>query len=444
MKKVVGLAAVLSSALLTTSAFATNGDNMIGVSPASRAMGGIGVGMCVGPTDAIFRNPAWLSREKGFNVSFGGILFMPHVKGRSKGYFDTDPANPGGVVSTDTGYVTSKADTFMIPEIAITNQISDNVVIGIGAYGVSGMGVDYRDKNLALGPDGKYHNGLAKMHTTLQFMRIVPAVGYKVNEALTVGGALHLAWGSLDLGAELGYDSDGDGIPDTFFNAGGGQSQSYGIGASLGINFKPTENICIGASYQSSVKMTYKNVFDSNGDGKFEDLKLEQPQEFAVGVGYRPVETFKIGFDVRWINWSDADGYKQFKWEDQWVFAVGGEYKVTPKLALRAGYNYGKTPIKSKSNLNTANANNIPDFSQPFPDYNVEWFNLIGFPAIAEQHITLGFGYQFTEKFTLNMSYVRAFEKKVESSASVMASKDLIAGAKNAQDSIGISLDWHF
>ena len=42
------------------------------------------------------------------------------------------------------------------------------------------------------------------------------------------------------------------------------------------------------------------------------------------------------------------------------------------------------------------------------------------------------------------MSYVRAFEKKVESSASVMASKDLIAGAKNAQDSIGISLDWHF
>ncbi|WP_457640898.1 OmpP1/FadL family transporter [Persephonella sp.] len=435
MKKVLGSAALISAVLSTTS-FATNGDNMIGVSPASRAMGGIGVGMCVGPTDAIFRNPAWLSREEGFNVSFGGILFMPHVKARSK-----DPNNG------DTGYVTSDADTFTIPEIAITNQISDNVVIGIGAYGVSGMGVDYRSKDLVLGPDKKYHNGLAKMHTTLQFMRIVPAVGYKVNEALTIGGALHLAWGSLDLGAELGYDSNKDGVPDTFWNAGGGQSQSYGIGASIGINYKPSENICIGASYQSSVKMTYKNVFDSNGDGKFEDLKLEQPQEFAVGVGYRPFETFKVGFDVRWINWSDADGYKQFKWEDQWVFAVGGEYKVTSKLALRMGYNYGKTPIREKSNLDLgpymggSSLNNIPDFANPFPDYNVEWFNLIGFPAISEHHLTFGFGYQFTEKFTLNMSYVRAFEKKVESTAMNGA---ILAGAKNAQDSIGISLDWHF
>ncbi len=436
MKKVISSAAALGTVLLTTSTFATNGDNMIGVSPASRAMGGIGVGMCVGPTDAIFRNPAWLSREKGFNVSFGGILFMPHVKGRSK-----DPAND------DSGYVTSKADTFMIPEIAITNQINDNVVIGIGAYGVSGMGVDYRDKDPRL----------ANMHTTLQFMRIVPAVGYKVNNALTVGGALHLAWGSLDLGATMMCDTDGDGQPndcnnngtplDDVWNAGGGQSQSYGIGASIGINYKPSENICIGASYQSSVKMTYKNVFDSNGDGKFEDLKLEQPQEFAVGIGYRPVNIFKIGFDVRWINWSDADGYKQFKWEDQWVFAVGGEYKVTPKLALRMGYNYGKTPIREKSNLDLgpymggSSLNNIPDFANPFPDYNVEWFNLIGFPAIAEQHITLGFGYQFTEKFTLNMSYVRAFEKKVESTAMNGA---ILAGAKNAQDSIGVSLDWHF
>ncbi|WP_457622839.1 OmpP1/FadL family transporter [Persephonella sp.] len=435
MKKILGTA-VLTTAVISTSSFATNGDNMIGVSPASRAMGGIGVGMCVGPTDAIFRNPAWLSREEGFNVSFGGILFMPKVKGRSK--------SPS---TGDTGYQTSDADMFTIPEIAITNQLNDRTVIGIGAYGVSGMGVDYRDKDPRL----------AKMHSSFQFMRIVPAVGYKVNEFLTVGGALHLAWGALDLGSTMMCDTNGDGQPDDcnkngtplddVWNAGGGQSQSYGIGASLGLNIKPSENICIGVAYQSSVKMTYKNVFDSNNDGVFEDLKLEQPQEFAVGVGYRPVDTFKVGFDVRWINWSDAEGYKQFKWKDQWVFAVGGEFKATPKLALRAGYNYGKTPIRDKSNLDLgplfggSSLNNIPDFAQPFPDYNVEWFNLIGFPAIAEHHITLGFGYQFTDNFTLNMSYVKALEAKVESTA---ANGAILAGAKNAQDSIGVSLDWHF
>jgi len=67
---------------LSGSSLATNGDNLIGVSPASRGMGGIGVGMPVGPTDTIFRNPAWMSYYKGFNLSFGGILFMPKVKAK--------------------------------------------------------------------------------------------------------------------------------------------------------------------------------------------------------------------------------------------------------------------------------------------------------------------------------------------------------------------------
>ncbi|NPA17005.1 OmpP1/FadL family transporter [Persephonella sp.] len=421
MKKVAGSVALVS-ALLSTGAFATNGDNMIGVSPASRAMGGLGTGICLEPTDSIFRNPGWLGRQKGFNISFGGILFMPHVKAKSS--IGGQPAS----------YETSKADTFTIPEIAITNQINDQVVIGIGAYGVSGMGVDYRDKA-----------NLARMHTSLQFMRIVPAVGYKISDQLAIGGALHLAWGSLDMGAIL----CGDGTdPTTCWNAGGGQSQSYGIGASIGINFKPLDDVCLGAYYQSGVKMKYKNVFDSDGNGDFEDLKLEQPQEASVGVGFRPIEELKFGFDIRWINWSGADGYKQFKWKDQWVFAVGGEYKVTPRLALRAGYNYGKSPIRSKSGLNAPNMNYIPDLQAPFPDFNLEWFNLVGFPAIAEHHLTFGFGYQFTENFTLNVSYVRAFEKTVTTTGTYYdragAYPNSTVSAKNAQDSIGVSLDWSF
>jgi long-chain fatty acid transport protein len=76
--------AILASALLgaVSLSFATNGDNLIGVSPASRGMGGIGVGMPVGPTDTIFRNPAWMTYYKGFNMSFGGILFFPEVKAK--------------------------------------------------------------------------------------------------------------------------------------------------------------------------------------------------------------------------------------------------------------------------------------------------------------------------------------------------------------------------
>lgn len=422
MKKVLAVAGLLT--LAATQAFATNGDNMIGVTPASEAMGGLGVGMPVGSIDSVFRNPAWMNTEKGFTVSFGGILFMPDVKARV--------VQPTGSGLYDTGYVASRANFFTVPEIGITQRINDKVVVGIAAYGVSGMGVDYRNKDPML----------ANMHTTLQFMRIISAISYQVTPNLSVGAGIDLAWGSLDLGAYLPNGSGGS------YNAGGGQSSSYGIGAQLGIAYQ-MGNLYAGLNYQSPVSMKYKHVFDSDGNGTFEDLKLQQPQELAFGLGYRVLPNLKVGTDIRWINWSSADGYKQFKWKDQWVFAVGGEYQVNPSLKLRAGYNYAKSPIRSYSNLGTCmpgdpnpcNLNRIPNFAQSFPDYNVQWFNLVGFPAITEHHLTLGGSYQFTKSFAVDMSYVHAFEKKVESTA---MGGMVLAGAKNAQNSVGIALRWSF
>jgi Long-chain fatty acid transport protein len=218
------------------------------------------------------------------------------------------------------------------------------------------------------------------------------------------------------------------------------------MGARLGIGYK-IGDLTLGFNYQSPVSMKYKHVFDSNGDGSYEDLKLQQPQEVAAGIGYRVLPNLKVGLDLRWINWSDADGYKQFKWKDQTVIAVGGEYQVNSALKLRAGYNYGKSPIRSYSGLN-AGANTIPNFTPPMPftDFNVQWFNLIGFPAITEHHISFGGSYQFTKNFAVDLAYVHAFEKKVESSGkNVLAgNEDATVGAKNSQNEVGIALRWSF
>lgn len=148
--------AVLGSVLaLAPFALATNGDNLIGIGSASRGMGGIGTGMPVGPVDSIFRNPAWLPyyNSKKFFVSFGGILFMPNVKVSSR-------MGPMGT----NGRVKSSADTFLVPEVGIVHKIDERLAVGIGAFGVSGMGVDFRNKDPLL----------ANMHTNFQFMRLTP------------------------------------------------------------------------------------------------------------------------------------------------------------------------------------------------------------------------------------------------------------------------------
>lgn len=399
MRKVILASALLGAVSLS---FATNGDNLIGVSPASRGMGGIGVGMPVGSTDSIFRNPAWMSYYKGFNVSFGGILFFPEVKAKFNNASDT-----------------SKSKMFVVPEVGIVHQINDKLTFGIGAFGVSGMGVDYRD-----------NEGLLRTHTNFQFMRIIPALAYKVNDAISVSGAVHLAYGSLDMGATVGGT-----------NRGGGQSQTYGIGAQLGIAYNMGDFVYAGLTYQSPVNMTYKRVFDSNGDGQFEDLKLTQPLELALGVGVKPMDNLKMGMDIRWINWKRAKGYKHFQWKDQWVIALGGEFKPMQKLALRAGYNFGKSPIRGGVKGTTRNKT-IPNFAAQFSDFDIAVFNLIGFPAITEHHITLGLGYEFTKNFGIDLAYKHAFKKKV--SATDNMNLGLFVEAQNAQNAITIGLNWKF
>ncbi len=414
--------AILASALLgaVSLSFATNGDNLIGVSPASRGMGGIGVGMPVGPTDTIFKNPAWMSYYKGFNMSFGGILLFPEVKGKSN-------VTPMGPVNPPAS-ATSQSKMFVVPEVGIVNQINDKLTFGIGAFGVSGMGVDYRNKD----------QRFANIHTTFQFMRVIPTLAYKVNDAIYISGAVHLAYGSLDMGAT---------IPTTPpQNASGGQSQTYGIGAQLGIAYNMGDFVYAGLTYQSPVSMTYKRVFDSSCfgmsgcDGQFEDFKLTQPQELAFGIGVKPMDNLKVGMDIRWINWKGAKGYKHFQWKDQWVIALGGEFKPTQKLALRVGYNYGKSPIRGGVK-DITNANRIPNFAAPFSDFDIAFFNLIGFPAISEHHITLGLGYEFTKNFSIDLAYEHVFKKKVSATDNVFG---YFIEAQNAQNAISIGLNWKF
>jgi long-chain fatty acid transport protein len=163
-------------------------------------------------------------------------------------------------------------------------------------------------------------------------------------------------------------------------------------------------------------------------DNIFEDLKLTQPQELAFGVGVKPMDNLKVGMDIRWINWKNAKGYKEFQWKDQWVIALGGEFKPTQKLALRAGYNYGKSPIRG----------GVKNTSQ---DFQIAMFNLIGFPAITEHHITLGLGYEFTKNFSIDLAYKHAFNKKVSATDNVFG---YFIEAQNAQNAISIGLNWKF
>lgn len=375
MKKIVLLSALTSTMLL-----ATNGDNMIALGAESRAMGGAGVAMDMG-TDSVFRNPAWLADIEGTQAMFGATLFMPDVSASN--------GNASGQSAT------SGADQSIVPEVSHAGRINSEWAYGIGMFGVSGMGVDYRNEDPM--------KGLASMRTNFQFLRFVPSIAYK-QENLRVGAGVTMAYGSLAMSAVMPSDPMD---PSTAAQRGGGVSDTFAYGAQVGLGYSITPEVTTGLYYQTQVDATYDDVMDFNMDGVYEDLKLSQPAEYGVGLGYEK-DNFKATLDYRKILWSSADGYDAFGWEDQDVFALGLAYQMD-SLTLRGGYNHSDSPL-GDGNFEGATVSGVP-----FPASSIAFFNVMGFPAISGKHFTVGLGYDISKNVGFDVAYVFSPEETLKS-----------------------------
>lgn len=144
------------------------------------------------------------------------------------------------------------------------------------------------------------------------------------------------------------------------------------------------------------------------GKVKYNDVKMDGftwPRQVEVGAAYRATPKLLLAMDLSWINWSSAiktvtvtatnpngpvpPGYEKLKipfemdWDDQYVIAIGAEYELTESFKIRAGYNYGNTPV--------TNVNLSPIF-----------------PALVEHHATAGFTYTW-ESWDFDFAYEHAF-----------------------------------
>ena len=318
----------------------------------------------------------------------------------------------------------SEDEVYAIPAFGLSVPITDGLSppdwrFGLAAYGVTGLGVDYRETSLD-DPDGPLITG---EYTQLQSMRFAPAFGYQPSAKLSFGLAGIVEYSNLDLGNGSDWD--------------------YGFGVQGGAIFRPINDVSLGLNIITPRKLEFKNVADFDANGSLDDLDLEAPMEIGAGAAYG-LSNFLIEVDVKWINWSDADGYKDFDWNDQWVFAIGGQYQPIPKLFLRAGYNYAKTPVEDNDGFNGRSTKNVQGKVIP-SEYYYETFRLIGFPALAEHHITVGIGYEFTQTFSVNMGYMHAFKNKLkETGSDPFGNEGVEIESELTENAIDFGLTWRF
>jgi len=406
---------IVSAAVASTfslNAVATNGDSLIGLGAISRAMGGTGIAHYMGAESAL-KNPALLSKQKGLEVMFGGTFFAPDVEITKNG-------------SPQDLSASSDAKENMIPEVAIAHTLNDGWVMGVGMFGSAGMGTDWRDSAPMIDPTtGQV--GLYGMRSNLLLLKFAMPVAYG-QDNWSIGFAPVLQYGALDL-AFTTSNTDQFGV----FNSpptkqvGQGSSYDFGIGYDLGVSYDiPNSGVTLGLVYESAIAMTYDRQISNSaaafGYGQpgalvnFSD-NLEQPAHIGLGVDWKN-EKASVTFDVKSIKWGDAEGYKDFGWENQTVYALGVEYFIN-KLALRFGYNYGKNPIAN-------NTDTTPVFlGGPENGHVLNTFNHVMFPAITERHYTAGFGYIFSKNVSLDMALTYATSPDVTVAAATTGLGDL-------------------
>ena len=372
--------------------FATNGYYMIATGARSLGMAGAVV---ANPQDAstILQNPAgiaWLPRTM-FDV--GGAVFTP-------------PRKMNGHKSDSNVFVVPSAGFAYNP--LGCNCGTPHFVFGIGMYGVSGMGVDWSDNNLT------GQGWLKKAYSNMQMMEMSVGVAYRVNDKFSIGVSpvfvyqalqMEFDWNVPDYKNTLGqgvYTNQQMGLPSPGVHIDSlDVANAYGVGFDLGVVYKINDIFQVGLVYKSKrwmQKLSW-NTTPGNGlmiRGDKVKMRLNMPQQVALGLNIRPMEPLRIEFDVRWINYHnvmnnvDVSGLAidswPFDWKNQWVYAVGVEYKAAKSLTLRAGFNYGKSPVRS-GDLNA---------------------NIVS-PAIVETHATVGLTYNLTKNFEISLAYVHAF-----------------------------------
>ena len=384
---------VAALSLLTAgSALATNGMNMIGYGVRSSGMGGADAAVLTGAS-GVSGNPAVMGKTTPRSITAGISLLMPklNVSNETMG-LDLDGEN----------------QTFPLPSLAYTSRLGcgSKWIMGLEAYAQGGMGVDFQ--NFPTGP-----TTADDVMSNVMYMRLTAAAGYEATEALSLGLSAIAGYAGMKFAMfpESQGGIDVEGLSD------------FGYAGRVGMHYQITDAVGFGAVYTTETALeldggTATINFGSEAGGKVEyDAKMIDftwPSELEFGIAVQPSSSFLIAADAKLINWSSAisvvdlevsnppEGYPetpfpdgmggysnttsfQMNWEDQWVYALGVEYRVNPVHTIRAGYNYGKSPVPD-------------DYLSPL------------FPAILEQHVTLGYGLDLGA-WDLNLAYELGFEK---------------------------------
>ena len=367
-------------------------------------------------------NPAGIARLPDVQIIGAGTFINPHLPFSDEGSTFPNGARIGGG--------NNNADQFApVPSFFFSAPLGAGFTVGAGLFSSFGLATDYRPNWV-----GRYLAQSTEL-TTLDF---APTLAYRVLPELSIGVSPVVRYSKAKLaeGIDFGSIGAGAGIPGAAPGSADGsvkiKGHDWSAGFNGGILFEPTDTTRLGLAYFWNDAATIKGsatfgrpplgnaIAAATGTfvGSDASLLLAYPDHLNFGIvqGLSPEADVRLG--LSWVQWSSfkeerftfsnplqPDAVTNENWHDTVIVSVGGSYRLTPDLLLRAGIGYDPTPI--------------PDAAHRDPRL----------PDQSRIEAALGAGYRLTAWTSVDVAYEHLFGTGPAKTDMTTATGDHIVGS---------------
>lgn len=332
---------------------------------------------------SVFFNPALINKLEGTHIESGTTLIFPSRE------FDSDIS--GETEETEDGI-------FYPSTVYVTHKFNEKISAGLGIFTPFGLATTWDDDW-----EGRYIATKSELKT----FNINPVVSYQILPNVAFAAGVDVLF--LDTTLEKKINLSGFGLSDANQEF---EGDGNGIGYNFGIVYDVNEDISLGASYRSEIKINVDGDSDfdlpSNTPSPLRALfpdtdgtsDITLPQQVHAGVCYKGFKRLTLETVLRWEGWSSFDELEvdfdrpiagshesitEKDWQDTYSVNFGAKYQLTDRIALLGGYLYGGNPIPDKT------------FDPIVPDANTHLFTVGTSLKVKNFKIDLAYGYQLLE-----------------------------------------------
>lgn len=405
--KIAGSIACLAAIFLlgTGALYATDGHFLHGAGPVNEAMGGADTGICLDATGSIAWNPACTTEFKGHRIEFHATLFIPWRSISST--VEANAFGPGMPGATLSGTTVSRRDMSVMPGVAFVYHPQGSAnAFHVAMLAVSGFGVDYPQNtdfsNPFLTPQAPNGFGFGRLRSNYMLLTIPVGVSRQLSDRLSVGASVVPALSMLQVipAPFAAPVTAGSTMP--YYISAGNNAPAFGLGFQAGVHYQVSKVLSLGAAYHSPIwfRNFHWNRADLTGAKHEITFNMDLPQVITMGVGVSPAKGTRIGFDARWFDYANTDGFSKsgynpdgsvagFGWNSIWAVGGGIQQAVAKSTKVMVGYNYSQNPVPAK----------LTFFNTPAP-------------AIVQHHLSGGVVQKFGA-WDVTATYYHAFENSI-------------------------------